>query len=301
MDQLTEMEAFATVVDQGGFTNAAKKLGLSKSAVSKHVSSLEARLGARLLNRTTRRVNPTEIGQIYFDRVRQVIIDAGEADALVAAMQSAPAGSLRVSVPEDLGVSCITPLLGKFLAQYPDIAISLDFSDQPGGLIAEGFDVAIRVGQLEDSSLLTRKICATQQRLVGSPAYFQTHGKPVKIDDLRDHQLLHYSNFTAGNVWKLTSRAGEERQVRTSGALAVNSGQSLLDATIAGLGIAYLPSYLYASAMREGLLEEAMPDLPVVERGVHVVFPSKELLQSKVRVFIEFLAEQLKGVGPNDW
>ena len=228
MDRLTEMEAFATVVDQGGFTDAAKKMGISKSAVSKHVSALEARLGARLLNRTTRRVSPTEIGLAYYDRARRVLNDAGEADALVTSMQSAPSGLLRISVATDFGVNLLSPILGDFLLEYPDITVNMVLNNRYVELISEGFDMAIRVGELEDSTLRARKLTDTAKRMIGSPAYFQKYGRPQKIDDLNEHKLLHYSNQASGNVWKITAPSGEKRQVRTAGWLTVNDGQSLL-------------------------------------------------------------------------
>ncbi|AHM03379.1 Transcriptional regulator, LysR family [Roseibacterium elongatum DSM 19469] len=301
MDRLTEMEAFATVVDQGGFTDAARKLGISKSAVSKHVSSLEARLGARLLNRTTRRVSPTEIGLAYYDRARRVLNDAGEADALVTAMQSAPSGTLRVSIATDFGVNHISPILGKFLHEYPDITVNMVLNNRYVELISEGFDLAIRVGELEDSSLRARKICETTRRMIASPAYFERYGRPQKIDDLNEHKLLHYSNNSASNVWKITAPSGEQRQVRSAGWLTVNDGQSLLNAAIGGLGIAYLPSFLYAGAMRDGLLEDAIPDLPVEIQGIYAVYPPGRFIQPKVRSFIDFLVTAFKDKGPADW
>lgn len=246
MDRLTEMEAFATVVDQGGFTDAAKKMGISKSAVSKHVSALEARLGARLLNRTTRRVSPTEIGLAYYDRARRVLNDAGEADALVTSMQSAPSGLLRISVATDFGVNLLSPILGDFLLEYPDITVNMVLNNRYVELISEGFDMAIRVGDLEDSSLRARKLTETTRRMIAAPGYFRKFGRPTRIDDLNEHKLLHYSNQANGNVWKITAPSGEKRQVRSNGWLTVNDGQSLLNAAIAGLGIAYLPSFLYA-------------------------------------------------------
>ena len=301
MDRLTEMEAFATVVDQGGFTDAAKKMGISKSAVSKHVSSLKTRLGARLLNRTTRRVSPTEIGLAYYDRARRVLNDAGEADALVTAMQSAPSGMLRVSVATDFGVNHLSPILGDFLHAYPDITVNMVLNNRYVELISEGFDMAIRVGELEDSSLRARKLTETTKRMIASPTYFQRHGRPERIDDLNDHKLLHYSNQAAGNVWKITAPSGEKRQVRTAGSLTVNDGQSLLNAAIGGLGIAYLPSFLYADAMRQGLLEDAIPDLPVETQGIYAVYPPGRYTQPKVRAFIDFLVEQFRDKGPADW
>ena len=301
MDRLTEMEAFATVVDQGGFTDAARKMGISKSAVSKHVSSLESRLGARLLNRTTRRVSPTEIGLAYYDRARRVLNDAGEADALVSSMQSAPSGLLRISVATDFGVNHMSPILGDFLADYPDITVNMVLNNRYVELISEGFDLAIRIGEMEDSSLRARKLTETAKRLIAAPSYFEQYGRPEKIDDLNEHKLLHYSNQSAGNVWKLTAPSGEKRQVRTQGWLTVNDGQSLLNACVSGLGIAYLPSFLYADALEEGLVEEAMPSLPPESQGIYAVYPPGRYTQPKVRTFIDFLVEAFKEKGPDVW
>ncbi len=301
MDRLAEMEAFATVVDLGGFTDAAKKLGISKSAVSKHVASLEARLGARLLNRTTRRVSPTEIGLAYYDRARKVLNEAGEADAIVSALQSAPTGLLRVAVVSDFGVMHMAREMASFLRKYPDITANLVLTDRYVELISEGFDVAIRVGDLEDSSLRVRKIAETTMRLVGSRDYFRKFGKPRRIDDLVQHKLLHYTAQANGNVWKLTAPSGEKRQIRATGWLTINDGRALLDAAKAGLGIAYLPSYLCAPALRSGELEEAIEGLPVENCGIHAVYPPGRFMQPKLRAFIDHFVEAFKGKGPDDW
>lgn len=301
MDRLTEMEAFATVVDLGGFTDAARKMGISKSAVSKHVSSLEARLGARLLNRTTRRVSPTEIGLAYYDRARRVLTDAGEADAMVTSMQSAPSGSLRVSVATDFGVNHVSPALGDFLQNYPEINVNMVLNNRYVELISEGFDLAIRIGELEDSTLRARKLTEANMRLVASPEYFQKFGRPGRIEDLNEHKLLHYSNQSAGNVWRLTSPTGEKRQVRASGWLTVNDGRSLLNAAEAGLGIAYLPSFLYHEKMELGLVEACLTDLPVEKLGIFAVYPPGRYTQPKLRAFIDYLVEYFKNRGPETW
>lgn len=301
MDRLTEMEAFATVVDQGGFTDAAKKMGISKSAVSKHISALEARLGARLLNRTTRRVSPTEIGLAYYDRARRVLTDAGEADALVTSMQSAPSGMLRISVATDFGVNHLSPVLGQFLQEFPDITVNMVLNNRYVELISEGFDMAIRVGELEDSTLRARKLTETSRRMIASPRYFEQYGRPEKIDDLNDHKLLHYSNQANNAVWKITAPSGEKRQVRTAGWLTVNDGQSLLNACVSGLGIAYLPSFLYADAMKNGLVQEAIPSLPVDVQGIYAVYPPGRFTQPKVRAFIDFLVNAFAEKGPDNW
>ncbi len=301
MDRLTEMEAFATVVDQGGFTDAARKMGISKSAVSKHVSSLEARLGARLLNRTTRRVSPTEIGLAYYDRARRVLNDAGEADTLVSAMQSAPSGLLRISVATDFGVNHLSPILGDFLREFPDITVNMVLNNRYVELISEGFDLAIRIGELEDSTLRARKLTETTKRMIAAPSYFAEFGRPDRIDDLNEHKLLHYSSLANNAVWKLTAPSGEKRQVRTSGWLSVNDGQSLLNAAISGLGIAYLPGFLCAEALRSGQVEEAIPDLPKETSGIYAVYPPGRFTQPKVRAFIDFLVKQFADKGPDVW
>lgn len=292
MDRLTEMEAFATVVDQGGFTDAARKMGISKSAVSKHVSSLEARLGARLLNRTTRRVSPTEIGLAYYDRARRVLNDAGEADAMVNAMQSEPSGLLRISVATDFGVRHLSPVLAGFLHQFPEIQINMVLNNRYVELISEGFDLALRVGDLEDSTLRARKLTTTSKRMIAAPSYLERYGQPKRIDDLSDHKLLHYSNQSSGNVWKVTAPSGEKRQVRTAGWLTVNDGQSLLNAAKSGLGIAYLPSFLFEEAVSRGEVVEVLPDLPYETLGIYAVYPPGRFTQPKVRAFIDFLVRE---------
>ncbi len=301
MDRLTEMEAFATVVDQGGFTDAARKMGISKSAVSKHVSSLEGRLGARLLNRTTRRVSPTEIGLAYYDRARRVLNDAGEADSLVTSMQGVPSGQLQVSVETDFGVNLLSPVIGDFLQEFPDINVNMELNNRYVELISEGFDLAIRIGEQEDNTLRTRKLAETEKCMVGAPSYFEKYGRPERIDDLNDHKLLHYSNESSAAVWKLTSPSGEQRQVRTAGWLSVNDGQSLLNAAVSGLGVAYLPSFIYADALEKGLVVKAIPDLPVECQGIYVVYPPGRYVQPKVRAFIDFLIRSFADKGPSEW
>ena len=221
--------------------------------------------------------------------MRRVLNDAGEADALVTSMQSAPSGLLRISVATDFGVNHLSPVLGEFLQEFPEITVNMVLNNRYVELISEGFDLAIRIGELEDSTLRARKLCETNRRMIASPDYFEKYGRPQKIDDLNEHKLLHYSNNSSGNVWKLTAPSGEKRQVRTAGWLTVNDGQSLLNAAIAGLGIAYLPSFLYAEAMDDGLIQEAIPELPIETQGIFAVYPPGRFTQPKVRAFIDFL------------
>ena len=301
MDRLSEMEAFINVVDKGGFTGAAARLGVSKSAVSKHISALEERLGARLLDRTTRRVNPTEIGLSYYEKAKKVLAEAADADEMVTAMQSSPRGTLRISVPVSFGLKYGSKAVTRFLKQYPDVGIELVLDDRFVDLIKEGYDLALRIGTLPDSSLKARKIAETQMTLVASPAYLAENGVPATIDDLADHKLLHYSMQATGNVWKIISRTGEERQIRTGGCLTSNNGDVLLQAMIDGLGVGHIPSFFLCEHFRSGALQIILEDHPQPSVGIYIVYPSGLYTQPKTRAFIDFMAEHFKGMGPMDW
>ncbi len=301
MDRLAEMEAFVHVVEQGGFTDAARKLGVSKSAISKHVAALESRLAVRLLNRTTRRVSPTEIGLAYYDRAKTVLKDAAEADDMVTAMQAEPRGALRVSVPVSFGITHLAGAVLAFLEAYPEVEVHLVLDDRFVEIVAEGFDLAIRIGTLADSSLLARKLAETRMMLVASPRYVAARGTPRTVDDLTEHQLLHYSNLSTGNVWRLRTIKGQERQIRVGGRLTANNGETLRRAAEAGLGIAMQPSFILGNAVSEGRLVEILPDHPLETVGIHAVYPPGRFTQPKLRVFIDFLAEHFRGMGPDNW
>lgn len=292
MDRLSEMEAFAMVIDQGGFTDAARKLGISKSAVSKQVSALETRLGARLLNRTTRRVSPTEIGMIYYERARRVLFDAVEADEIVSSMQSAPSGILRVAAPTDFGALHLSQVLGNFLTDFPSVSVNLEMTNRRVDLVADGFDAAIRIGILEDSNLRARKLASTHFCLIASPEYLAKNSTPQKVEDLANHKLLQHSSQATVGAWKINIGSGDVRYVRSTATLSVNDGQSLLGAAKASLGIAYLPSFLYAPAMAKGEVIKVMPDLPTEVQDIHITYLSGRYLQPKVRAFIDFLAHE---------
>lgn len=301
MDRLAEMEAFVQVVDQGGFTDAARKLGISKSAVSKHVSALETRLAVRLLNRTTRRVSPTEIGLAYYDRAKTVLKDAAEADDMVTAMQAAPRGALRVSAPVSFGIAHLSGAVARFLGDYPEVEVHLVLDDRFVEIVAEGFDLAIRIGTLADSSLRARRLAESGMHLVASPDYLARAGTPQTVEDLGAHRLLHYSNLSTGNLWRLRGPGGQERQIRVGGRLTANNGDSLRRAAEAGLGIALQPSFVLGSALRDGRLVEILPDCRPDPLGIHAVYPPGRFTQPKLRVFIDFLAEHFRGMGPDNW
>jgi len=292
MDRLTEMEAFIKVVDAGGFTEAARRLGVSKSAISKHVSALEERLGARLLNRTTRRVSPTEIGLAYYDRAGRVLAEAEEADAMAAAMQGAPRGRLRVSAPLSFGRRHVASAVAEFLKTYPDVSVHLEMDDRYVDLVSEQFDLAIRIGRLADSSLIAKKLGEATMHFVASPDYLAEHGEPATLDDLSTHVLLHYSNMSWGNFWRLTGPGGDERQIRAGGRLTANNGDALNQAAIAGLGIAMQPAFICADSVRDGRLKEIMVNARPDPSGIYAVYPPGQYPAPKVRAFIDFMAKR---------
>lgn len=294
MDRLNEMQAFVTVVDQGGFTDAARKLSVSKSAVSKHVASLEERLGARLLNRTTRRVSPTEIGLAFYDRAIRVLAEAEDAEAMVSSMQDAPRGELRVSAPVSLGLRRIAPAIAGFLRTFPDISVHMVLDDRFVELVSEGFDVAIRVGDLPDSSLRARRLTGTTMHLCASPAYLAAHGTPGTLAELAEHELLHYSNQSSGNFWRLVGPGGEERQVRSTGRLTVNNGDALLTAAIEGVGIGLFPDFICQEALASGRLVAVLPEACPAEKGIFAVYPPGRYPAPKLRAFIDRLAEEFR-------
>ncbi len=227
--------------------------------------------------------------------------DAGAAQALVSSMQSAPSGLLRIAAAGDFGSAFLSPVLGPFLARYPDITVTMELGEPTAGPIPEGFDVAVRVGALENSTLRARRLALTVPRLVASPAYLTRAGRPARIDDLDGHSLLHRSGRPGGATWTLVDPSGELRAVRTGGGLSVNDGPSLLNAAIAGLGIACLPSFLFWEAMDRGLVVDALPALPEVRQEIHAVYPAGRFTQPKVRAFIDFLVETFREQGPMRW
>jgi DNA-binding transcriptional LysR family regulator len=301
MDRLTEMDAFVHVVDQGGFTGAAKKLGISKSAVSKHISSLEARLSVRLLNRTTRRVSPTEVGLAYYDRARAVLIDSAEADDMVTAMQASPKGSLKISVPVSFGARHVSDAIAGFLCKYPEVDIDMVLDDRFVELMAEGFDLAIRIGVLEDSSLKVRKLADARIVLAASKGYLDEMGVPQCIEDLTSHRLLHYSNRSTGNFWRLRNPSGVERDIRVGGRLTANNGDCLMRAAEAGLGISMIPTFILGDAFQTGRLVEVLPCSTPDLIGIYALYPQGRFIQPKLSALIDYLVAYFKGMGPEDW
>ncbi|MFA7431325.1 MAG: LysR family transcriptional regulator [Rhodospirillaceae bacterium] len=299
MDSLSGMAVFVRVVEEESFSAAARVLGLSKSAVSKQVAALEERLGARLLNRTTRRLALTDAGTAFFERAQRILADAEEAEAAVTQLSTAPRGVLRVNAPVTFGVQHLGPLLPAFMAAYPELAVDLVLNDRFVDLVEEGFDVAVRIGRLSDSSLIARRLAPLRRLLVASPEYVAVHGAPQQPDDLRNHACLLYTYLLRGDAWSLTGPNGRTTEVRVTGRLRANNGDVLRSALLGGMGIAYTPSFIVGRDLAEGRLVRVLPGWEDVSAAVYAVHPHARLVPPKVRAFVDFLAERF--AGPSSW
>lgn len=291
-DRLAPIIAFVRVVERGSFTAAARDLGRSTSQVSRQVSALEERLGARLLHRSTRAVSPTEAGEAFYGRCARLLADLDEAEEAVAHLQAAPRGTLRVSVPMSFGVRYLSPLIAEFLTRYPEVRVEASFSDRRVDLVDEGFDLAVRIGALDDSCLYARRR-APYGRLVGaSPALVAQLGAPDHPSRLSTLPGLLFSYQHTGASWVFEGPGGEV-MVRMSGRLVANSGEALLDAARAGLGVALLPDFLVADDVASGRLVRLLDGWQEQGHAIWAIYPHNRHLAPKVRLFVDHLAASL--------
>jgi len=292
MDRFRGVQAFVSVVDAGSFTGAAQVLGVSKSWVSKELSRLEERLGTTLLDRTTRRIRLTEVGAAFHTRCSRVLEELEEAEDVVLQSQRLPRGVLRASVPVSFGVRTLTPVASELLNRCPDLQVDLRFSDRRVDLLADGFDLAIRIGHLEDSSLTARRLASSQRVVVASPAYVERQDKPQHPTDLSQHACLLYGYQQTGASWILRGPSGDRVVVPVSGRWIADNGDALLEAACAGLGCVYLPDFIVRDAMTEGRVVRVLPDWSETT-PVWALTPPGRYLSPKVRVFIDALSEHL--------
>jgi transcriptional regulator, LysR family len=296
MVKLPDFEAlaiFAKVVELRSFAAAAAELALSKATVSKAVGRLEERLGARLFNRTSRRLALTDAGRTLAVRAAQLLADGEAAESEALAQSAAPRGVVRLAVPMTFGVKVLAPLLPDFLVQYPDVAVDMHLSDAMVDLIGEGFDIGVRIASLPDSSLVARRLCAMPRYIVAAPSYLERYGRPTHPMHLAQHRCFAYAYLSTPNVWHFTNAAGEEATVRPSGQLRVNNGEAVLPALIAGLGIADLPDFIVGEAIAAGQVEVILKDWKQTEGAVHLVMPPGGPRPARVEALIAFLADRL--------
>jgi DNA-binding transcriptional LysR family regulator len=301
MDRLTSLTAFVRVVDSGGFSAAARRLEMSTTMVSNHVRALEERLGARLLNRTTRKVSLTEVGKVYYDRATQILADIEQADDIAGALQSTPRGTLRIYTATHI-VPFVAPVVDEFLHRYPDVRVDLNMGERLIDVIDEGFDVAVRLAPPPDSSLIVRGLATWRHVLCCSPSYLDMHGRPRQLSELTEHNCLRHAFYPFGDEWHFVDRRDLAATVRVSGNLITNSAEMLRRAALDGNGVALMAGFMIQNDLEGGRLVRLLPEYRPVELTMNAVYPHRHHLSAKVRTFIDMLvhhsAEQQKLIDP---
>ena len=290
MQNLTDIAIFVKVVELASFTAAAEALGMSQPVVSKAVTRLEEKLGARLLNRTTRRLSLTEAGSELYGRSVRALAEIENAELEVARFQTEPRGMLRVSAPMSFSILHLGPALQGFLTRYPGVTLELSLDDRQVDLVEEGFDVAVRIGRLQDSNLIARKIAPCRQVLCASPAYLAQRGEPERPEDLLEHSCVLYSLLSTPREWRLVDADGELHTVPINGAVQSNNGLVNRAVALAGGGIVLLPTFYLGEQLRSGALKPVLCKFRPQELAVYAVYPERRNLMPKVRAFVDFLA-----------
>ena len=291
MGQLEDMQVFIRIVDSGGISRAAEQLGMAKSAVSRRLVALETRLGVRLINRTTRTSSLTEVGQHYYERAIKVVDDVAELSVLTADENTSLEGTINLAVPLSFGLQHLSPAIDAFIKQHPELTINIDFSDQQVDLVENGLDLAFRIAELKDSSLIARKISPIKMMLYASPDYIEKHGEPASPDDLKNHNLLHY-NIAGNNTWKLTDKKGKHHTLSLKAKIKANNGDFLHDMAIAGHGILCGPTFISWQALTAGELVPILIDYTLPQPNAYAVYPQTRYLSQRTRVLIDFLVER---------
>ncbi|CAI2492438.1 LysR family transcriptional regulator [Serratia ficaria] len=296
-DNFAAIPVFVAVVECGSFSAAGVRLGITKSAVSKRITQLESALGARLLHRTTRSLSLTEAGEQYFAYARSACAVAQEGEDALTRLQGRPRGMLRLSVPMVFGRLHVAPLIPRFLAACPDVEINMMMDDKLVDLIEGGYDLAIRIGSLADSSLVARRMAPCRSVLCAAPAYLERCGRPATPAQLSEHNCLFYSYFRAGSEWQFQGPDGAVR-FQPRGNYQVNNSEALRDALLAGLGICQMPTFIVGEDLAQGRLVELLPAYRLPAHAIYAVYPERRLVPAKVLAFIDFLLSQFGGEEP---
>jgi len=297
MDLFSSIGLFVKTIDEGNFSEVGRQLHMAPSSISRKINALEEELGVRLLHRTTRHINLTEAGQIYYELVSKVLNDLNEAQLAITELQAIPKGTLRINVAIPFGERNIIPLLPEFLAKYPELKIDLTLEDQAIDLIEQRVDLSIRIGALSDSSIVARKLAENCFVICGSPQYFEMHDQPTTPSELTQHNCVINRNIFSGNTWQFTKNNITEN-ISVTGNLQANTGGALYNAMLSHLGIAALPTWYVGEDIRQGrllrILEDYEIELPAMaDSAIYALYPAGQYLPPKVRVFVDYLIEKL--------
>ena len=295
---IVDVLAFVRVAETGSFARAAERMGLSKPVLSRRVARLEEQLGARLLTRTARGAQPTEIGEAYYARAANVLAELEAAQEVVAEAVTQVAGPIRLSAPISFGTRYLGPALADFARAHPRVELDVSLDDKTVDLVGGGFDLAVRIGDLKDSALIARKLAPIRSVVVASPAYLDTHGRPARPADLGGHELLAYANVPGGELWRF--RVGERwESVRGLSRFRSDNGDLLRSAAVAGLGVVAMPSFIASESIQSGELEVILRDFPLKEVALWAVMPPGRASTARVRALVDFLVQRF---GPEpDW
>ena len=279
---------FVAVAEMGSFTAASKRLGISTAQVSRQISALESRLATKLFLRTTRKVSATEAGQVYYTHCRQVLDGLEDAERAITNLQSTPRGSLKLTAPVTYGERTLAPIINEFVGRYPELEVQINLTNRKVDLIDEGYDLAIRLGQLSDSTMIAKRLASRTQHVCASPAYLSTHGIPHSLSELEQHNCL----LGTLDYWRFQEN-GKKRNIRVKGNLVCNSGRALVDAALKGIGIVQLPDYYVMPFIDNGELVPLLEHHRQPDEGIWAVYPHNRHLSPKVRMLLDFLAEKL--------
>ena len=293
MDALSDIVVFVQVVNSGSFTVAAERLNLSKSVVSKYVTRLEEHLGARLLNRTTRKLSLTEVGQVFYARSRRALEEIDDASAEVSRLQTAPRGTLRVNTPMSFGILHVAPLIAEFQSRYPDLTVDMSLDDRKLDLVEEGYDLAVRITNLNDSSLVARRLAPCRHVICAAPEYLAQRGTPVTPDELTAHNIVSYRYQASALKWDFQTPAQDTISVTVTGSTQMNNSLAIRAALLGGLGIARIPTFIVGDDLRDGKLVAVLGDFPTLDIAIYLVYPHRQNLPPKVRAFVDFLVERI--------
>lgn len=293
MDKFQEMRVFAAVVEAGSFVGASDALDMSKPAVSRYVADLEARLGVRLLHRTTRKLSLTPEGEVFYTRCRQLLSNIEEAEAEITSRSGEATGQLKVSVPVSFGLLHLAPLWAEFMARHPKVTLDLTLSDRMVDLVEEGFDLAVRIARLPSSSLISRKLSSTRMILCASPKYLKRHGTPSHPSELARHTIAAYSLLSMGEVWEFDGPQGRVA-IKVDPRMRTNSGDTCRAVALRHEALVIQPSFLVGEDIRSGALLEILPEFRSMEMGIYAMYPTRKHVLPKVRLLIDYLVEAFK-------